>query len=125
METRDLTDSEWKVMECLWEKAPQTAMDLVHQLENSAGWAKSTTMTMVRRMEHKGLISAQAEGRTKWYQPCIQRQDAVQKETQSFLHKVYQGSLGLMVHSMVEQQALSQTELDELYRILKQAEEKK
>ncbi len=124
METRDLTDSQWKVMECLWDKAPQTAMELVRQLEKKWGWAKSTTMTVLRRMEGKGLLSWQAEGRTKWYTPCVQREEAVLRETRSFLSKVYHGSLGLMIHSMVEQEALSQADMEELYRILRQAEEK-
>ena len=51
-----LTQSEWRVMDVLW-TGPKTLMELVRQLGDSAGWAKSTVTTMVRRMEEKGLIS--------------------------------------------------------------------
>ncbi|MEI3347263.1 MAG: BlaI/MecI/CopY family transcriptional regulator [Dysosmobacter sp.] len=50
-----LSQSEWRVMESLW-YGPKTLMELVRALERSAGWAKSTVTTMVRRMEEKRLI---------------------------------------------------------------------
>ena len=50
-----LSPSEWRVMECLW-TGPKTLMELVRALGDSAGWAKSTVTTMVRRLEEKGLI---------------------------------------------------------------------
>ena len=50
-----LTQSEWRVMDALW-AGPKTLMELVRQLGDSAGWAKSTVTTMVRRMEEKGLV---------------------------------------------------------------------
>ena len=45
------------------------------------------------------------------------------EETRGFLQKVYGGSIGLMMHAMVEENALSQEELDQLYTILQKAEE--
>ena len=46
-----------------------------------------------------------------------------QRLARSFLDKVYRGSVGLMVSSMVQDQALSREEIDQLYEILRQAEE--
>ena len=43
------------------------------------------------------------------------------QETRGFLQKVYRGSLGMMVNAMVEDQALSEEEIQELYGILEQA----
>ena len=63
-----LTGSEWSILECLWEKNPQTVMQLVTQMAEKTGWAKSTTITTLRRMEEKGLIrrtSLEADGRYK------------------------------------------------------------
>ena len=56
-----LSRNEWLVMVALWER-PSTLMELVRQLgQEPPGWAKSTTATMVRRMEEKGLSRDQAE----------------------------------------------------------------
>ena len=123
MEELNLTNSEWYVLDCLWGHAPRTAMELVAELGEKVGWAKSTTLTTLRRMEEKGLVKAEAVGRARHYTPAVERQGAAARETRSFLDKVYRGSVGLMVSSMVEDKALSRDEIDQLYEILRQAEE--
>ena len=117
-----LTHSEWYVMDCLWQHSPSTVMELVTALHQKVGWAKSTTITTLRRMEDKGLVTVEIHGRTKYYTPALERDKAVRRETRSFLDRVYQGSVGLMVSSMAQEKTLSQEEIDALYAILKEAE---
>lgn len=123
MEELTLTNSEWYVMDCLWERAPRTVMELVAALGERLGWAKSTTITTLRRMEDKGLVRCEVEGRTRHYFPAVEREGAVLRETRSFLDKVYRGSVGLMVSAMAQDKALTKAEIEELYDILKRAEE--
>ena len=123
MDNANLTNSEWYVLDCLWERSPQTVMELVETLKARLGWAKSTTITTLRRMEDKGLVLCRTQGRTKHYSPAVSKDRAVRRETRSFLDKVYQGSVGMMVSAMAEDKALSRAEIDELYEILRRAEE--
>ena len=123
MDNINLTNSEWYVLDCLWETSPMTVMELVAALGDRLGWAKSTTITTLRRMEDKGLVLCTVEGRTKHYAPAVQRDQAARRETRSFLDKVYRGSVGLMVSALAEDKALSRAEIDELYEILRKAEE--
>ncbi len=116
-----LTPSEWNVLSCLWEESPQTVMQLVSELGRKVRWAKSTTITTLRRMEEKGLICAQPAGKGKAYTPAVEREGAVVAETRSFLNRVYQGSVGLMMSTMVQRQELTEGELRELRAILDQA----
>lgn len=118
----DLTNTEWAVLDCLWEEAPQTLMQLVRRLQEKVGWAKSTTSTMVRRMEEKGLITSRQSGRAKEFYPNVDQSEATAQETRSFLDRVYKGSVGLMMSAMAEKQDLSKEEIDQLYAILKEAE---
>lgn len=122
MEELTLTHSEWNVLDCLWDRSPMTVMELVAALRERVGWAKSTTITTLRRMEDKGLVTVEIHGRTKYYTPALERDKAVRRETRSFLDRVYQGSVGLMVSAMASEKALSQEEIDALYAILKEAE---
>lgn len=114
-----LTPGEWRVMECLW-SGPKTLMELVRALKDSAGWAKSTVTTMVRRMEEKGLIDYELSGRTKVFRAALAREDAAAAETDSLLERVYQGSVGLMMSAMVQRQELSGDEVAQLRAILDQ-----
>ena len=117
-----LTGSEWSVLECLWEKNPQTVMQLVSKLAQKTGWAKSTTITTLRRMEEKGLVHCKISGKAKHYTPAVNQEEAVIEETQNFLNRVYKGSIGLMVSAMAAYQGLSQEEIAQLYAILQEAE---
>lgn len=119
---RSLTPGEWRVMECLW-TGPKTLMELVRALKDSTGWAKSTVTTMVRRMEEKGLIDYEVEGRAKVFRAALAREDAAAEEAGSLLERAFHGSVGLLVSSLVERSSLSRAEIDELYAILDRAEE--
>ena len=117
-----LSPSEWRVMECLW-TGPKTLMELVRALKDSAGWAKSTVTTMVRRMEEKGLIDYETEGRAKVFRAALAREDAAAAETDSLLARAFHGSVGLLVSSLVDRSSLTRADIDELYAILNKAEE--
>ncbi len=117
-----LSPSEWRVMECLW-TGPKTLMELVRALKDSAGWAKSTVTTMVRRMEEKGLIDYETEGRAKVFRAALAREDAAAAETDSLLARAFHGSVGLLVSSLVDRSSLTRADIDDLYTILNKAEE--
>jgi len=119
----NLTTSEWYVLSCLWETSPLSVMQLVSALQEKVGWAKSTTITTLHRMEEKGLVRAEAAGRGRQYFPCVEEKQATRQETRSFLERVYRGSVGMMLSAMTENENLSKDEIDQLYAILKKAEE--
>lgn len=122
-ENSTLTAAEWRLMECLWEKSPCTGREAVETLKKRVGWSRSTTLTMLRRMEDKGIIHCENTAGVKTYSPLIPREDAVIRETDTFLDRVYKGSVSMMVNTITQKQPLSQQEIDALYAILKQAEE--
>ena len=108
-----LSDSEWKLMNRLWERSPMTIMELTAALRAETGWAKNTIITMLSRPE-------QGE-RAKQYHPALERNDAARTETENFLGKVYSGSLGLMMSALVESRGLTEADIAELSAILEKA----
>lgn len=123
MERFDLAPAEWNIMECLWERAPQTGRELTEAMEQRIGWSRSTTLTLLRRMVAKGAVACDTEGTKNTFSPAVRREDAALAETETFLNRVYQGSLSMMVSAMTHRQAVSREELDELYELLRQMEE--
>ena len=120
-----LTDAEWKVMEELWDSGGATGRELTERLEKKMGGNRSTTLTLLRRMEGKKALEVRQEGAVRTFVPLLRREDAALQETESFLSRVYHGSLSLMVSTLSRRQALSRKEIDELYALLKEAEVKK
>lgn len=116
-----LTPAEWHVMEYLWQNSPCTAREAVEYLQSKVGWSRSTTLTLLSRMADKGQIQCHADGAVRTYSPLIAREEAVLDQTRSFLNRVYQGSLSLMVSAFAQKQPLSDQEIEELQAILDQA----
>ena len=117
-----LSASEWQVMQQLRER-PHTLMELVVVLEKNVGWSKSTVATMVRRMEEKGIISHTEQGRTKVFGPNLSREDVAARETNNLLRRAYNGSIGMLVNAMAQRNDLTKEDNEELYEILRKAEE--
>ncbi len=120
-----LSNNEWYIMEYLWEDSPKTATQIVRAMEQETGWAKSTTKTMLRRLEQKGCIAYREGEKAREYYAVVKREEVVESETNSFLNRIYNGSLGLLVNTLVKKQEISDAEMEELYRIIKEAKEKK
>jgi BlaI family penicillinase repressor len=118
----NLSDGEWKLMNLLWEETPRTIAQLVNALKDDTGWTKGTIFIMLNRMGDKGAVRFESGGRSKLYYPTVKKEEAAAHETESFLSKVYGGSVGLMVASMAGQNTLRKEDIDELYAILRMAE---
>ena len=118
----NLSDGEWKLMNKLWQGAPLTITQLTAALHSETGWGKHTVITMLSRLEGKGAVEHDG-GSPKHYSPKLNQEDAARSETRSFLDKVYGGRLGLMMSAMMDSQALTQQDIDELTAILESAKE--
>lgn len=117
----NLSDSEWKLMNRLWDQSPRTIMELTAALHPETGWSKNTVITMLSRLESKGAVRYEEGSRAKRYFPAVAREDAAMAETENFLSKVYSGRLGLMMSAMVDSQALTEDDIAELTAILERA----
>ncbi len=118
-----LQQSEWIIMEKLWEEHPRTMMQLYHALKEKPGWSKSTVNTLLGRMVEKGIIYSKQGTKAKQYYPNVDREDAAIAETESLLERVYKGSLSMMMSTLVKKKDFSKEEITELYHILKGLEE--
>ena len=105
-----LTSSEWHVMEFLWDHTPCTGREATSCLEKTMGWSRSTTLTLLRRLESKGAVASDTDHGKKSFRPLVKRDAAVLQETKHFL--------------LTQKQALPQEEIDALYALLRELEEK-
>ena len=122
-EQTSLTPAEWHVMECLWLHNPCTGREATDYLSRQVGWSRSTVLTMLRRMTEKGLIACQETDGIHTFYPLLRQEEATVLETQSFLDRVYHGSISMMLSAFTKKQSLSDEEIAELYAILDQVKE--
>lgn len=118
-----LGQSEWIIMEKLWEQQPSTIMQLFHSLEEEPGWSKSTVNTLLGRMVDKGIVCYEDGGKARQYYPKIKREEAALAETENLLSRVYKGSVSMMMSTLVKKRNFTKKEIQELYDILEGLED--
>lgn len=118
-----LQPSERILMERLWDSAPQTSTMLINSLKENPGWSKSTVNTMIKRMTEKNLIRFEEGGKAKQYYPAVERENVNFAETDSFIQRVFNGSVSMMMSTLLKEKKLSSDEIDELHKILDDMEE--
>ncbi len=118
-----LTEAEWALMEQLWVTPGMTGRGLTDALRSGNGWARSTTLTLLRRLAEKGAVRSEEQGGRQHFFPVVSREDAAARQTRDLLGRLYHGSLSNLVSTMTQEEKLSRTEIAELYAILDGLEE--
>ena len=115
-----IADSEWRVMQVLWEHSPQTANDIVKSLSNEVKWKPRTIKTLISRLVKKGAVNIIEEGYRYRYSAAVDESECVRSETKSFIGRVYQGAMTPALAALLEDADLSSKDIDELQEILDQ-----
>jgi BlaI family penicillinase repressor len=113
-----ISDAEWRVMQVFWEAHPKTANDVVEQLADSTQWNPRTVKSLINRLVKKGALTFEKDGRTYKYSPAVVEEDCVRSEGRSFLKRVFGGALAPLLVHFIEDEQLSNEEIDELQKIL-------
>ncbi|WP_040914933.1 BlaI/MecI/CopY family transcriptional regulator [Lentisphaera araneosa] len=119
MDKKNLSESEWTVMEVLWEQSPQTAKDVKIALEEPKQWAINTVRTLLTRLVNKGALeTADNQSGVTTFKPLISHENCIRAESQSFLKRIFGGSsMPLLVH-FSQNADLSEDDVEELKKIL-------
>ena len=118
-----ISDSEWQIMHLVWEREPITTADVVAFLEESKGWHSRTTRTLLDRLVKKGALDQEKDGKRYLYSALVERKDCVRQERQSFVDRVFGGNSAAMILNVVRETKLSDQDIAELERLLKEKKE--
>lgn len=110
-----ITESEWQLMELLWQ-GEMTQPQLMAQLDHK--WNKNTVHTFLARLCGKGYVEVDKEHSPHIYRALVSREECEKQERESFLQRVYRGSVGNMVAAFVKDGQLTEAEVVELRKLL-------
>lgn len=119
-----LNNSEWNIISFLWDEQPLTMTEIVKKMEDEQGWSKSTTKTVLKRMLDKGIINYDRDQKPRKYYTALKKEEVQFEETDSFVNRVFEGKLSLLVNNFVSTGRMSREEIRQLQDILDQAEKK-
>ncbi|WP_434284450.1 BlaI/MecI/CopY family transcriptional regulator [Clostridium botulinum] len=120
-----ISAAEWEVMKLLWKENPLTSEKIINSLTEKMDWSTQTVKTFITRLLKKEAIGFEKVGRAYNYYPLISEDECIKAENQSFLQKVYDGAVGMLFTRFLEEETLSEDEIEELEQILKDKKEGK
>src|SRR5687767_7196459 len=111
-----LGERELDVMGALWREGPGTAAEVQKRLP--AELAYNTVSTILRNLEAKGYVDHTADGRLFQYHARVTEQAARGNALSRMVDKLFRGSPLQVVTHLVENETLSQEEMEALHRLL-------
>jgi BlaI family penicillinase repressor len=114
-----ISETEWQVMKAVWAKAPCSAGDVIEALtRRDPDWHPKTVRTLLNRLVAKEALGFTHEGRAYLYRPLVTEADCADAASDSFLERVFGGSLEPMLAHFVERKKLSRSQIEELRKLL-------
>jgi len=114
-----ISDTEWEIMRVIWQRHPLTANEVLEGLAaTDPSWHPKTVRTLLARLVSKKALDYKTNGRTYVYSPLVSREECIATASESFLDRVFGGSLTPMLAHFVEQQKLSPEDLEKMKQLL-------
>jgi len=110
---------ELQIMNVVWDRGRATVHDVKNALSRRKP-AYSTILTMMRKLEAKGYLKHEVDGRTYVYLPLISQQAVRQGVLGDVVERLFEGSTSLLLTSLVEQNRISENELCEIRKLIEE-----
>ena len=115
---QSLTKAEEEIMQYIWQLGKCTVSSIIELLHEPKP-PHSSISSIVRILERKGFVGHKASGRTYEYYPLISKGDYSKRSLLALLSQYFDGSTPQLVSYLVEEEATSIEELQDLIKKLK------
>jgi len=117
---KSLGQLEELVMEYCWSSGSATAEACREALAERWAMKDSTVRTILRRLEEKGFLTHEVQGRTFIYKPVEPRQNVAARAVKQIIDRFCGGSVEQLLVGMVDNQVLDRKQLEQLARKIAQ-----
>lgn len=119
-----ISEAEFEVMKVVWKYAPISTNEITEKLTRTTTWSPKTIQTLIKRLVTKGALSYEKQGRVFVYTPLVSQNEYIDQKSSTFLKRYYNGDITAMLSAYLENDRLSETEIDTLRSLLSQKSKK-
>lgn len=119
-----ISEAEFEVMKIIWKYAPINTNEITDQLVQTTTWSPKTIQTLIKRLVNKGALSYEKQGRVFVYTPLVKENEYIGQESNSFLKRFYNGDITAMISAYIENDKLSEKEIEDLRSLLSRRSKK-
>ena len=113
-----ISEAEFEVMKVVWKFAPINTNEITERLLKTTTWSAKTIQALIKRLVTKGALTYEKQGRIFVYTPLVEETEYINHQSSSFLNRFYGGDISAMLSTYLENNQLSETELQHLRSIL-------
>lgn len=114
-----LTDLENEVMQAVWDQKACT-VDAVHRIvTRKRNFKETTTRTLLRRLEHKGYLMHESDGRAYVYRAVEPARSLAARAVRQIIDRFCRGSVEELVTGMVDAKVLTKVEIERLEKCVR------
>lgn len=113
-----ISEAEFEVMKIVWKYAPISTNEITEKLLQTTNWSPKTIQTLIKRLVTKGALTYEKQSRMFVYTPLVKEGEYISQESNSFLKRFYDGDITAMVSAYLENDSLSEAEIDTLRSLL-------
>lgn len=114
-----ISEAEFEVMKVIWKYAPISTNEITDKLTQTTSWSPKTIQTLIKRLVTKGALSYEKQSRVFVYTPLIKEKEYLGQKSHSFLERYYNGDITAMLSAYIEEEKLSESEIDTLRSLLR------
>ncbi len=119
-----ISEAEFEVMKIVWKHAPISTNEITEKLLKTTSWSPKTIQTLIKRLVNKGALTYEKQSRVFVYTPLVKEDEYIGQESNSFLSRFYNGNIASMVSAYMENDKLSESEIEDLRILLSKKSEK-
>ena len=113
-------DVEMEILQIVWSRGEATVQEVLDQILRKRRVAYTSVMTMMRNLSDKGLLKHRSEGRSYVYSAAVNPRTIKRRLLRDTVDKVFGGSSVELIQNLVETEKLSEEEVRELKRIIRE-----
>ena len=113
-----ISEAEFEVMKIVWKYAPIGTNEITDRLTKTTSWSPKTIQTLIKRLVTKGALTYEKHSRMFVYTPLVSESEYIGQESTSFLRRFYNGNITAMLSSFIENDSLSEDDLNSLRSLL-------
>jgi predicted transcriptional regulator len=114
--------SELEVARIVWERGGATVRQVLDALPEERGLDFKTVQTYLRRLEAKGYLRTDREGRSNVYKPIIRPGQVIGEVLDDLLNRLFDGQVLPLFEHLVNDRGLSDIEVRQLRELLDRLE---
>ena len=107
-------------MKVVWRTGPATVRDIYEDLLKRRRIAYTSVMTMMNVLERKGHLRKSSQDKAYVYEPTAPQQRVLSSMVGEFVDRVFNGSAAPLLQHLIEDERLTDGDVREIQRLLKQ-----